>query len=50
VIATVVTASAGLGKELHDRAGHGVASRRDLVWDGLGLLAGTALIRLADPP
>ena len=48
--ATVVTASAGIGKEVWDRRGHGTASARDLAWDGLGLVAGSGLVRIADPP
>jgi len=48
--ASLVTASAGVGKELWDRQGHGDASARDLVWDGLGLLAGSGLAKIGDPP
>lgn len=50
LIASVVTAAAGIGKELWDGQGHGDASARDLVWDGLGLLAGSGLARIIDPP
>jgi putative lipoprotein len=46
--ATLVTAAAGIGKEVRDARGGGTASARDLVWDGLGLLAGTGLSRLGD--
>ena len=48
--AALVTASAGIGKEVWDGQGHGTASARDLVWDGLGLVAGSGLVRIADPP
>lgn len=48
--AALVTASAGIGKEVWDGRGHGTASARDLVWDGLGLVAGSGLVRIADPP
>ena len=46
--ASVITASAGIGKEMHDARGHGNASWRDLVWDGMGLGAGAGLVVLAD--
>lgn len=46
--ATVVTAAAGIGKELRDARGNGTPSARDLVWDGIGILAGTGLARLGD--
>ena len=35
----------GVGKELYDLGGHGTASGRDLLWDGVGALVG-ALIGL----
>jgi len=47
--ATMVTAAAGIAKELHDSRCGGRASMRDLVWDGAGALAGTGLTRLGDP-
>jgi uncharacterized protein YfiM (DUF2279 family) len=46
--ATVVTAAAGIGKELRDARTGGDPSVRDLVWDGVGILAGTGLSRLGD--
>jgi len=49
VCASVVTAAAGIGKELHDARHGGRINARDLVWDGIGILAGTALLQLADP-
>ena len=42
--ASVVTAIAGVGKELHDRQVKGEFSVRDLVWDAAG--AGSASILL----
>ncbi len=48
--AALVTASAGIGKELWDRGGRGTPSRRDLVWDAAGLLTGSGLAQIADPP
>ena len=48
--ATLVTASAGIGKELWDRGGRGTPSGRDLVWDAVGLLTGSGLVRIGDPP
>lgn len=39
---------AGIGKELRDRAGHGDASVRDLVWDVVGIGFGVALSQVAD--
>lgn len=46
--ATVITATAGIGKELHDSRRGGEASMRDLVWDGAGAVAGIGLARLGD--
>ena len=46
--ASVVTMSAGIGKEVHDARGHGAPSWRDLVWDGVGLGVGAGLVVLAD--
>lgn len=48
--AALVTTSAAIGKEVWDGRGHGTASARDLVWDGLGLVAGSGLVRIVDPP
>ncbi len=48
--ASVITAVAGIGKEGWDRMGHGDASVRDLVWDGAGLVTGSGLVRIIDPP
>ena len=48
VCATVVTAAAGIGKELHDKGHGGRISSRDLLWDGIGILAGTVLLQLGD--
>lgn len=42
--ATLVTAAAGVGREIHDGRTKGLFSRRDLVWDALG--TGTATILL----
>lgn len=46
--ASVVTMSAGIGKEVHDARGPGALSWRDLVWDGVGLGVGAGLVVLAD--
>ena len=46
--ASVVTSSAGIGKEVYDARGLGNASWRDLVWDGIGLGVGAGLVVLAD--
>jgi putative lipoprotein len=43
--ASVVTAIAGVGKEIHDRRVRGEFSVRDLVWDAAG--AGSASVLLA---
>jgi len=43
--ASVVTAAAGVGKELHDRRSKGEFSVRDIVWDAAG--AGSASVLLA---
>jgi putative lipoprotein len=43
--ASVVTAIAGVGKEVHDRRVRGEFSVRDLVWDAAG--AGSASVLLA---
>ena len=48
VISIGVTLAAGIGKELHDRAGHGDASTRDLFWDVVGTGIGVVLARFAD--
>ena len=40
-------AALGVGRELHDRRATGRFSGRDLVWDGAGLVAATALVRHA---
>jgi uncharacterized protein YfiM (DUF2279 family) len=41
--ATGIAAGVSIGKEWHDRRSGGVASIKDLTWDGLGMLAGAAL-------
>ena len=46
--ATLVSAAAGIGKEVRDARRGGSASARDLVWDGIGILAGSGLSRLGD--
>lgn len=48
-VATIVSAAAGVGKELRDARRGGDPSLRDLVADGVGIVAGTLLIRLGDP-
>ncbi len=42
--ATAGTVFVGVGKELHDRATHGDASVRDLVWDAAGAASATVLL------
>lgn len=49
LVATLVTGAAGIGKEVHDGRRGGRGSLRDLVWDGVGAVAGTGLARLGDP-
>jgi uncharacterized protein YfiM (DUF2279 family) len=46
--ATTVAAAAGVGKEVHDARQGGKASARDLIWDAIGILAGSGLARLGD--
>lgn len=46
--AAVVTAAAGIGKEVYDARNGGDPSVRDVVWDAAGLGAGIALSRLGD--
>ncbi len=46
--ASLVTTAVGIGKELHDRRVGRVVSGKDLVWDGIGLLAGSGLAQLVD--
>ncbi len=46
--AAAVTATAGIGKELWDRMGHGDPSFRDLAADGVGLVAGAVIMRKID--
>ncbi len=48
--ASLVTFAAGIGKELWDARRGRVASWRDIAWDGVGLLVGTGLARIGDPP
>jgi uncharacterized protein YfiM (DUF2279 family) len=43
--AIVMSAAAGIWKEFHDRATHGLFSYRDLVWDAAGILTGVVLVR-----
>lgn len=40
--------SAGVGKELYDATGHGMASERDLVWDVAGTVTGLGVAWLFD--
>ena len=42
--ATVLTAAAGVGKELYDRRASGSFSTRDLVWDAAGAGAATVVL------
>lgn len=42
--ATLVTAAAGVGKELHDRRAGGPFSPRDLAWDAAGAGAATIVL------
>jgi uncharacterized protein YfiM (DUF2279 family) len=42
--ATAGTVLVGVGKEFRDRATHGDASVRDLVWDAAGAASATALL------
>ncbi len=49
LVATLVTGAAGIGKEVQDSRRGGRASLRDLVWDGVGAVAGAGLARLGDP-
>jgi putative lipoprotein len=46
--AGLVTATAGIGKELWDMQGHGDASLRDLTWDAIGGATGAVLMRQLD--
>jgi len=46
--AGLVTATAGIGKELWDLQGHGDASFRDLTWDAIGGASGAVLMRQLD--
>ena len=46
--ASVVTAGAGISKEVWDAQGHGDPSWRDLTWDGIGIVAGSGLAVWAD--
>jgi putative lipoprotein len=46
--AGLVTATAGIGKELWDMQGHGDASLRDLTWDAIGGASGAVLMRQLD--
>ena len=46
--AGLVTATAGIGKELWDMQGHGDASFRDLTWDAIGGASGAVLMRQLD--
>lgn len=46
--AGIVTATAGIGKELWDLQGHGDASFRDLAWDAIGGASGAVLMRQLD--
>jgi putative lipoprotein len=45
--ATTVSAGVSIGKEVHDRRHGGAFSGKDLVWDGAGILAASALVRRA---
>jgi uncharacterized protein YfiM (DUF2279 family) len=48
ITSVAVALLAGVGKELHDRAGHGDPSARDLFWDVVGIGVGVGLSRIAD--
>lgn len=49
VTASVLTLSAGVGKELWDARRGRQPSWRDLTWDVAGLVAGTGLAHIGDP-
>jgi uncharacterized protein YfiM (DUF2279 family) len=42
--ATILTAGVSVGKEIADRRGTGTPSGKDLVWDGAGMAAASALL------
>jgi putative lipoprotein len=42
VLGGVLSAAAGIGKEVRDLAGFGDPSWKDLAWDGIGLVTGLA--------
>jgi hypothetical protein len=42
--ATVVTAAAGVGREVHDKITKNLFSLGDLLWDGLGIASALLLI------
>jgi uncharacterized protein YfiM (DUF2279 family) len=44
--AWLVTAAAGVGKELHDRHSYGLFSVRDLTWDGIGAGGATVVLNI----
>jgi uncharacterized protein YfiM (DUF2279 family) len=46
--AGLMTATAGIGKELWDMQGHGDASLRDLTWDAIGGASGAVMMRQLD--
>ncbi len=48
LIGSVVTASAGIGKEIWDSATGGQPSWKDLTWDALGLATGLVVSYLVD--
>ncbi|HEY9225467.1 MAG TPA: hypothetical protein VIP11_02390 [Gemmatimonadaceae bacterium] len=43
--ATAVSAAVSIGKEIVDARGSGTPSAKDLVWDGAGILAASALLQ-----
>lgn len=45
--ASTVSVGVSIGKEVHDRRQGGLFSAKDLVWDGAGILAASALVRQA---
>jgi uncharacterized protein YfiM (DUF2279 family) len=44
VVATAVTATVSVGKEIYDRGGRGTVSAKDLVWDAAGMVAASELL------
>ena len=47
-VGTVISLSAGIAKEAYDARGNGVASWRDMAWNGIGLVVGLGIAALID--